>query len=179
MHIIAETPRLIIREFSPEEQDVYLDHYNDEEVCRYLPVRNIEERIIIFQTALANYVSNKQTGIWGIFNKENGEPVGSCLLRPFNGNLTVIEVGYSLERKYWGQGVGTEMTKAMVAHAFTDEKVTEVTAVTVLENIGSQKVLEKAGLLRTDNLFRDNLELAYFRLPKRISGTTQRSLLHL
>jgi ribosomal-protein-alanine N-acetyltransferase len=166
MHVIAQTPRLIIREFLPEELETYLHHFTDEEVCLYLPQRTTEERINIFQTALANYENSKLTGIWGMFNKGTGEFIGSCLLRPFNGDPKILEVGYSMDKKYWGQGIGTEMTEAMVAHSFSDADIDEVVAVTVLENIGSQRVLEKAGLKRADNFFRDGLELAFFRKPR-------------
>jgi ribosomal-protein-alanine N-acetyltransferase len=166
MHTITQTPRLIIREFLPKELDIYLNHFTDEEVCRHIPVRTTEERINIFQTALANYAGSKQTGIWGMFNMESGEFIGSCLLRPFNGDVTVMEIGYSMDRKHWGQGLATEMAIGMIAHAFADDNVVEIAGVTTLDNIGSQRVLEKAGLVRTDNLLRDNLELAYFRLFK-------------
>jgi ribosomal-protein-alanine N-acetyltransferase len=163
MTIIAQTPRLIIREFLPEEENIYLDHFTDEEVCLYIPKRTTAERINIFRTALANYTDNKQLGIWGMFNKADGDFVGSCLLRFFNNETDVVEVGYSLERKYWGQGMGTEMVEAMIAHGFNNADTVAVVGVTVLENIASQRVLEKAGLIRTDNLIRDGLELAYFR----------------
>lgn len=163
MHTIAQTPRLIIREFSPDEINIYLNHFTDEEVCLYLPKRTTAERINIFQTAISNYANSKQVGIWGIFNKTTGEFIGSCLLRPFNGEVDMVELGYSMDKKYWGQGIGTEMAIAIIDHGFTDTSVKEVVALTVLENIGSQRVLEKAGLNRTDNLFRDGLELAYFR----------------
>jgi ribosomal-protein-alanine N-acetyltransferase len=168
MHVITQTPRLIIREFLPDEQAVYLHHFTDEEVCRYIPVRTTGERINIFQTALNNYAISKQTGIWGMFNKENGEFIGSCLLRPFNNNPAVMEIGYSVDRIYWGQGIATEMVKAMIAYSFTHDDITAVKAVTTLENVGSQKVLEKAGLIRVDNILRDGLELAYFKLSKLI-----------
>jgi len=163
MHTIAQTPRLIIREFIPEEQETYLHHFTDEEVLLYLPQRTTEERINIFQTALANYANSKLTGIWGMFNKETGEFIGSCLLRPFNGDVKVLEVGYSMDKKYWGQGIATEMAEAMITHGFSDTDIDEIVGVTVLENISSQRVLEKAGLKRIDNLFRDGLELAFFR----------------
>ncbi|MFI5157310.1 MAG: GNAT family N-acetyltransferase [Sphingobacteriales bacterium] len=163
MHIITQTARLIIREFLPKEQETYLHHFTDEEVCLYLPKRTTDERINIFQTALANYANSKLTGTWGMFNKESGEFIGSCLLRSFNGDVKVLELGYSMDKKYWSQGIGTEMAEAMVAHSFADADIDEVVAVTVFENISSQRVLEKAGLKRIDNLFRDGLELACFK----------------
>lgn len=162
MHIILETPRLIIREFLPEEQDIYLNHFTDEEVCRHIPKRTTDERIKIFMIATVNYATNKKLGIWGMFNKANGEFIGSCLLRLFD-EPGKVEIGYSMDRKYWGQGIATEMAAALIEYAFTDAEVNEVVAVTTLENIASQRVLEKAGLVRTDNLIRNEEELAFFR----------------
>jgi ribosomal-protein-alanine N-acetyltransferase len=162
MHIIVQTPRMIIREFSPDEQQVFLNHFTDEEVCLHLPKRTTDERITIFGNALNNYKVTKQTGTWGMFNKTNDEFIGSCLLRPFNGEPERIEVGYSMDKKYWGQGLGTEMTKAMVEYAFEDENVIKVVGCTTMENIGSQRVLEKAGLKRVDDMLRDGVELAFF-----------------
>ena len=80
MTTIAETPRLIIREFLPEEQETYLAHFTDELVLQYIPKRSREERIAIFQKAMNQYAVNKKLGIWGIFNKADGDFIGSCLL---------------------------------------------------------------------------------------------------
>ena len=167
MHIIAETPRLIIREFNPDELDIYLKHFEDEEVLRYIPKRSREERIGIFQQSLAEYKLSKTLGKWGFFDKTTGDLMGSCLLRIFDNDPAQIEVGYSMDRKYWGQGIGTEMALATVAYAFTDPKVKEVVGVTVIENIGSQRVLEKAGLIKQPNIIRHGDELAYFKLERK------------
>jgi ribosomal-protein-alanine N-acetyltransferase len=166
MYTIAQTPRLIIREFLPQEQDIYLNHFNDEEVLRYLPQRTHEERINIFRSAIAAYAGNKQLGTWGIFDKADGQFIGSCLLRLFTEDPEKVELGYSLERNYWGKGLGTEMSIAMVNYAFEQMDVEQVVAVTVVENIASQAVLLKTGFERKDNLNRNGLELAYFEMGK-------------
>lgn len=165
--IIAETPRLIIREFSAEELDSYLRHFDDEEVLRYIPKRTREERISIFQQALVEYTNGKNLGKWGFFDKATGELMGSCLLRVFDTDPAQIEVGYSMDRKHWGLGIGTEMALATVAHAFTDPTVTEVVGVTDIANVGSQRVLEKAGLIKQPNIIRHGEELAYFKLERK------------
>ncbi|MDB4925301.1 GNAT family N-acetyltransferase [Mucilaginibacter sp.] len=162
MSIIVQTPRVFIREFLPEEQEIYLNHFTDEKVALYLPKRDREERINIFNNALNQYPITKTIGVWGIFNKANGEFIGSCLLRPFNDGI--IELGYSLEQKYWGQGIATEMAIAMTSHGLSDTNTLEIVAVTVLENLVSQRVLEKAGFKRMSNLSRNGEELAFFRV---------------
>ena len=162
---IVETPRLIIREFLPEEEEVYLDHFfNDEEVARYLPKRSREERINLFRGTIAAYETSKLMGTWGLFNKADGDFIGSCLLRSFADAPEKVELGYSMERKYWGKGIGTEMAVALVNYAFANIDKPQMVAVTVLENFGSQRVLEKAGFERSPNLWRDTMELAYFEL---------------
>jgi ribosomal-protein-alanine N-acetyltransferase len=163
MYLITETEHLIIREFFLREEETYLDHFEDEEVARHIPQRTRAERVNIFLSALVNYISNKQLGKWGMFTKTEGEFVGSCLLRLFDNKPGIIEIGYSMEKKYWGKGYGTEMARAMINYAFSDEDTNEVVAVTTLTNIASQRVLEKAGLKREHNVVKDGEELAFFR----------------
>jgi len=164
MSTIVQTPRLIIREFAAEEENTYLDHFTDEEVCLYLPKRSREERTNIFRTALANYATTQQTGIWGMFDKLTGDFIGSCLLRPFEDDPARIEIGYSMEKRYWGKGIGTEMAVAMVNYALAYNAIKEVVGVTTLDNIGSQRVLEKAGLVRMDDLDRNGEIVAFFKM---------------
>jgi ribosomal-protein-alanine N-acetyltransferase len=162
MQTIIQTPRVTIREFSAEEEDTYLNHFTDELVIQYIPKRSRDERINIFRKALEQYSISKTAGIWGMFDKNNANFIGSCLLRPFDNNTKVMELGYSLERKYWGMGFAA----AMISLGFSDRNVSEIVAVTDLENTGSQRVLEKAGLKRADNLTRGGEELACFRLSR-------------
>ena len=166
MTIIAQTPRMTIREFSPEELEIYLHHFTDERVTLHLPKRSREERVTIFNIALSQYNDTKTRGIWGMFDTDTGDFIGSCLLRPFNGDDAIMELGYSTEQKYWGRGLGTEMALAIVEHGFTDPAVNEIVAVTTFENEASQRVLLKAGLAREGNLKRGDDDLAFFSLRR-------------
>lgn len=166
MNILTETPRLIIRELLPEEETLFLDHYNDPEVLRYIPKRTREERISIYRKAIAAYADKGALRIWGIFNKADGDFIGTCLVRPFIYDTAKTELGYSIERKYWNKGIGTEMAAAMVGYAFKEMDAGQVVAITIPENTGSQRVLEKAGFTKMENLTRDGLELAYFEVEK-------------
>lgn len=166
MTIITETPRLVIREFQPEELEIYLNHFTDERVTEHIPKRSRDERIAIFNIALSQYADIKTCGIWGIFDVYNSNFIGSCLLRPFNGDDAIMELGYSLDRKYWGRGLATEMARAIIAHGFTDPAVKEIVAVTTFGNEASQRVLEKAGMVREGNLKRGEDDLAFFSLKR-------------
>ena len=167
MHIIAQTNRITIREYLPHDLETYLNHFRDKEVALYIPKRSGEERVTIFNNAFIQYQTTKTNGMWGMFKNTNGEFIGGCLLRPFHGDPTLFEIGYSIEKKYWGQGLATEMVEALVAYGFSTLNITAIVACTELPNIASQRVLEKSGFKRGENIFEeDGLELAFFRLSR-------------
>ncbi len=57
----------------------------------------------------------------------------------------VVEVGFEIAEARRGRGLATAATRAMLAEAFADERVTAVIAHTLPERNASNRVLEKAG----------------------------------
>lgn len=166
MHIVTQTNRITIREYLPTELETWLNHLFNEQVALYIPKRSREERIIIFNNALKHYETTKIHGMWGMFDKISGEFIGGCLLRPYHDEANILEIGYSITPKYWGQGLATEMIAGLIKYGFTEDTIKEITAVTELPNIASQRVLEKNGFVRGDNFMDEEIELAFFRLPR-------------
>jgi ribosomal-protein-alanine N-acetyltransferase len=104
------------------------------------------------------------TGRWGLFNKADNDFIGMCLLRLFDDGSDSIELGYVFKYNYWGKGIASEMAKALLVHMLNIKPDTKFVAVTDLDNIPSQRVLEKAGMQRDGNYIRTGEELALFRL---------------
>jgi ribosomal-protein-alanine N-acetyltransferase len=57
----------------------------------------------------------------------------------------VVELGYEIAQARQGRGLATAATRAMVAEAFADDRVTTVIAHTLAEPNASNRVLAKAG----------------------------------
>ena len=163
--IIAQNATFVIRQFLAGEEALYVELLADAEVALYLPKRSKEENRQIFKAALQDYAAGEALGKWGIFNAANNDFIGMCLLRYFDESGSV-EIGYSLHKKYWGKGIATNMAKTLISYAFEKTNTQEIVAVTVLENVGSQRVLEKAGLRRRENINRYGAEVAFFRLNR-------------
>ncbi|REC60205.1 N-acetyltransferase [Chryseobacterium pennae] len=156
---------IIIREFTPQELHLFLDLFTSENVTRYLPYKSPEEFKEMFEKALSDYEEGPFSR-WGIFNAQNDDFVGMCLARTFHHNSNQIEIGYILGENYWGKGIGTQISKALVSHCLSTDEKKDIVAVTDLDNIGSQKVLIKTGFNRIENLVEENRELAYFLYSK-------------
>ena len=56
-----------------------------------------------------------------------------------------VELGYVVRPPYWGRGLATEMSQALIDVVARGLKLDHVVAVTKPHNIASQRVLEKSG----------------------------------
>ena len=61
-----------------------------------------------------------------------------------------IEVGFSVVRECWGQGFATEALEKVLEYLTENEGISCVTAWCAAENVGSKRVLEKAGMKLAD-----------------------------
>lgn len=57
------------------------------------------------------------------------------------------EMGYWLAEEYWGKGLMTQAVKEMVAYGFENFEIDRIFARPFGINIGSQRVLQKAGFI--------------------------------
>jgi RimJ/RimL family protein N-acetyltransferase len=88
--------------------------------------------------------------------KSENRVIGGCGLRIKNPSLREGDLGYALNRHYWGKGYATEATRALVRFGFTKLKLHRLWATCDNRNKASVRVLEKAGL-RFESLLRENL----------------------
>jgi len=165
--VIVQTPRLIVREYWPEEEDAFVAMHSDERVIRYLPKRSPDEYRKLFKDGLEAYKGDTGLARWGIFHPLTGDFMGSCLLRHPIDAPEKVELGYSLHPSYWGKGLATEMAKNLVNYGFYQLGFDEIAAVTDPENAASQNVLQKAGMQRQGEVFWYERMLPFFVVRKK------------
>jgi len=74
--------------------------------------------------------------------------IGLFGLKIGNKRYKRAEVWYKIHSKYWNMGYATESLKAVIKFSFETLQLHRVHAGCAVNNIGSIKVLEKAGMLR-------------------------------
>jgi RimJ/RimL family protein N-acetyltransferase len=78
----------------------------------------------------------------------NGEAVGGIGLHPQTDiHKKNAELGYWLAEPYWGKGIVSNAVKEIVTYGFENFDIDRIFARPFGTNIGSQKVLEKAGFI--------------------------------
>jgi RimJ/RimL family protein N-acetyltransferase len=150
-HIILETPRLALRQFTEDDVDNLFGLNSDPQVMRFLtggrptPREEIRDRIIPFH--LRVYDQLDRLGTWAAESTSTGEFLGWFHFRPGHGTeITNIDLGYRLRRPAWNKGYATEGSRALIDMGFTDLGVERVFAHTMTVNAASRRVLEKCGL---------------------------------
>lgn len=143
------TGRLVLRPFAPGDEAGLSEILSDWEVTRWLSTNvpfpfTIQDAEQMIATRTKDWDAGTGAS-YGVFDRQGGDQLGGMRIFALQG---VSEVGYWLGRSAWGKGYGTEILKAVVEACFTFSPLQEIVAQTAEENIGSQRILEKAGFSR-------------------------------
>lgn len=102
----------------------------------------------------------KGTGCrWGIAAREGNRLLGTVGLNNIDTVLDRAEIGYELNRGWWGRGVMGEAVPFILLHAFHTLGLDRVTALIRPENAASISLAEKLGF-RRGGLLRNYIQVA-------------------
>jgi RimJ/RimL family protein N-acetyltransferase len=148
--IFLETERLVLRRFTEDDVDNLVELDSDPDVMHFInggrptPRDEIENEVL--PMFLDYYERFAGYGFWAAVEKSTGEFVGWFHFRPEGANPGEVELGYRLRRSAWGKGYATEGSRALIHKGFADFGVQRVFAGTMVVNVASRRVMEKAGL---------------------------------
>lgn len=141
-----ETKRLMLRVPRMEDASAIFGGWvQDRDVTRYLtwrPHQRIEQTQQFVQGCISAWEQGKRFP-YIITLKAGGEVIGMIDPR-IEGSK--VGIGYVSARAHWGKGFVTEATRAITDWALAQPSIFRVYATTDIENIASQRVLEKVGM---------------------------------
>ena len=165
MHIILQTPRLILRQFTLEDTGLLLALNSNPEVLKYLhePLLETEEQAlhIINTIILPQYKNN--LGRWAIHIKSSNEFIGWCGLK-YLAELNEIDLGYRLMQPFWGKGYAFEAAKHTLDYGFNQLHLKTIVGRAHIENTASLKILEKTGMQYFKDEVVDNCPVKAFAI---------------
>ncbi|OTA55793.1 acyl-CoA N-acyltransferase [Hypoxylon sp. EC38] len=165
------TKRLVIRPMREDDLEAYHELRSQPEAMtgtkRGTPDRDIDES----RSALQDFLSPKDSNVFlfGIFLASTGALIGDGGVHTMESSYCGWpEIGYKLRKEAWGQGYATEFVRALleawwnlprshvklrVSPSSIDRKgeheaEEQIYAMTVVDNIGSRRVMEKVGFIQ-------------------------------
>lgn len=143
---VLQTARLALRPPRLEDAGAVFDGYaQDADVCRYLTWRP-NQTLAQIEDFIRERLRKMNEGgafTWAITRRGDDTLIGMIELRA-DGHKA--DFGYVLARAFWGQGLVTEALSAVLDFAFTLPGLYRVWGICDVDNVGSARVMEKAGL---------------------------------
>lgn len=139
------------RELMLSDKQDYFDMMSDPEVVQYLSDEDVPDTLEKAESEIkfwGGLFYRRQTIFWGIAEKETDKFIGTVGFNSWNYLNRRAEISYDFARAYWGRGIGTRLAKRGLVFGFKEMDLYRIEAKTMLENVASQRVLEKLGFVR-------------------------------
>jgi ribosomal-protein-alanine N-acetyltransferase len=151
---VLQAPGIVLREIGPEDGDAWYRRLNDPESLRLTADEPVESRemVDVLIRGMGEGFRDKEIIRWAIVLEDSGESVGSVGYNVLHARDRRAEMGYALNREWWGQGIMPRAAAAVVDYGFVSLGLRRIDAHVVATNSRSFRVLEKLGFEREGTL---------------------------
>jgi len=131
--------------------------WDDQVISRERAVSVIEKSIVSFHT--------RGFGLWAVFPRGTDTLIGFCGFWFFR-DPPELELLYGVAPNYWGQGLATEMARAMIRYGFQELSFERITASTDALNLASLRVMEKCGMSFEKRAIINGLDTVFYSISR-------------
>lgn len=163
---LIETKRLGLRLLKKEDIDCLFELESDADVQQFSPsgVKTYEQTKAAVNKFIFDY-EDKGLPCFFLFKLASDEFIGRAMF--FIWTEDDIEVGYSLHKRFWGNGYATEMLGLLLEWARTNINADYITACSEAANPASLRVLEKCGMEYYKKDIDEGVEYRCYRIKNR------------
>lgn len=144
---VIEASRVRLRHIENADIDSLYDIFSDAEAMRFfgsLPFSERDEAVNYLAEINENF--QKKTHFqWGIALKSDDKIIGTSTIFHTDEKHRRAEIGYALNREFWGKGYVTEALNSLFKFAFDELNLHRIEADVDPRNNASIKILEKFG----------------------------------
>jgi [ribosomal protein S5]-alanine N-acetyltransferase len=153
-----ELARSTVREFFLDDLPSLVRHANNRNVSIHLrdrfPYPYLDSHGRQF---LEHAIASRPVTSWAV--AVDGHAVGGIgLMLQTDVERVSAEIGYWLGEPFWGRGIMAEVIGAVTAEAFRRFELTRIFALPFADNVGSIRVLEKAGYVKEGTMPRSTIK---------------------
>ncbi len=162
---MLETKRLLLRKFTSDDFQPLLHHRSDKDVMKYVGGTQSPEKIKEKLNLYSDFYKKNGYAFCAMIWRETDEFIGVGGLQQSEPSFET-EVGYTVDKKFWGRGIATECTLGCLEFGFNKINLEKIIALTHSQNIGSIRVLEKAGMKFDKEVKNNNQNWFKYKLLK-------------
>jgi ribosomal-protein-alanine N-acetyltransferase len=146
--IQLQTKRLLLRKHETEDAKVLHQQFGlNDEMFRYSGWNPYATEAMAAETIQHFIDSYPEPSFYGWAITLDGHLIGTIGAYDYNEAESSIEIGISIVQECWGQGYASEALQSVLEYLTKEEKIKTIIAWCAEENIGSRRVMEKAGML--------------------------------
>lgn len=154
--VMIHTSRLRLREVEETDLDAIHAYRRDPDVCRYLgsPEPETREKTweYVWAAAQQRRLPQRRCYELGIVLADQDLLIGECglsllFVSEHSPSPYAATLGFLVHPAHWGNGYATEAASALVRFGLEHLRLETVYAGCLPENVGSRRVLEKAGMV--------------------------------
>ncbi len=152
MNVVAlKTDRLLLTPFAPTDVEALHELWTTPSVRKFLWDDQIISREIVVEIVEASLRSfaDHNFGFWTLCLKGQPNLIGFSGLRFLEhppGETAEVEIFYGLQPGYWGQGLATEASKAVLGYGFEKARLERIYAGADPPNEASFQVMKRLGM---------------------------------
>lgn len=157
-----QSTRLSLREFSYSDWESIHDYAKRPEVSRYQvwnPQSEVDSQLFLAERIRISLLEPRSQFAFAIIEKETNTLIGSVELTIRDTQHQAAELSYILHPDYWGSGYATEAARLMLTFGFSQLNLNRIYAKCDPRNKGSERVMQKVGMVWEGRL-REDLLLA-------------------
>ena len=145
-----EAGRVRLRRLEENDVDALYEIFSDPEVMRYwsrppMTGRNEAEQLL---AEIGESFRSRALYQWGVALGDTNRVIGTCTLFHLDAANRRAEIGYALNRGYWGRGYGHEAIGALIDYAFRTLGLHRLEADVDPRNVASVRALERLGFMK-------------------------------
>lgn len=154
------TLRLLLRGFTAADFEPLHAMVSDRTVIQYFPRSEPWPAEVVqrWMNHQAEHWRKHGFGWWALADRQSDALIGWCGLNLLD-ETQEVEVLYLLDKPFWGRGLATEAARWSVENGLRKIGLENIIGLTHPNNIGSQRVLEKSGLIFTNQARYFGMEL--------------------
>jgi RimJ/RimL family protein N-acetyltransferase len=150
------TERLIVRPWRDADRPMFAEMGQDPAVMQHLgPLLSRAESDAAIDRQIALQTSDGHC-FWAVDRRNDGLFLGFCGLKlapdRIPGIEDAIEAGWRMQRAAWGHGYASEAAAASLQWGWANLAETRIIAITTPDNVRSQAVMTRIGMVRRHDL---------------------------